>query len=121
MINTIIEKAWSERKFANIYAKLCYFLLIQKCFVKNDINIFKNLFLQKIQDTFEGNVDVMISMKTQAASYEEMTPDEKIKYKDLKRKKILGNMNFIGELFLSKVIRQKIIDLINRQGFDTFM
>jgi hypothetical protein len=50
-----------------------------------------------------------------------MTPEEKIKYKELKRKKILGNMNFIGELFLSKVIRQKIIDLINRQGFDSFM
>jgi len=26
VINTIIEKAWTERKYANIYAQLCYFL-----------------------------------------------------------------------------------------------
>ena len=26
VISTIIERAWVEKKFANIYAKLCYFL-----------------------------------------------------------------------------------------------
>ena len=61
--------------------------------------------LQKIQDTFEGNVDVMISMKTDAKNYGEMSTAEKAKFNDLKKKKILGNMNFIGELFLSKVLR----------------
>lgn len=26
VINTIIEKAWNEKKFASIYAKLCQYL-----------------------------------------------------------------------------------------------
>lgn len=121
VINTVIEKAWSELKFASIYAKLCYFLQNQPCFIENGKNIFKLQFLQKIQDTFEGNVDVIIFMKTDAKSYDEMNEQEKKKFTLLKKKKILGNMNFIGELFLAKVIRQKIIDLINRQGFDTFL
>lgn len=105
VINTVIEKAWSELKFASIYAKLCYFLQNQSCFIKDGKNIFKLQFLQKIQDTFEGNVDVIIFMKTEARSYDEMNTEEKKKFSMLKKKKILGNMNFIGELFLAKVIR----------------
>lgn len=47
-----------------------------------------------------------------------MTEDEKKRFDAKKKTKILGNMNFIGELFVSKVISQKIIDLINRTKFD---
>ena len=43
-------------------------------------------------------------MKTSANNYEEMTPEEKKTYDAKKKTKILGNMNFIGELFVSKVI-----------------
>lgn len=45
VINTVIEKAWSELKFASIYAKLCYFLQNQSCFIKDGKNIFKLQFL----------------------------------------------------------------------------
>lgn len=50
-------------------------------------------------------MDVIIFMKTEARSYDEMNTEEKKKFSMLKKKKILGNMNFIGELFLAKVIR----------------
>ncbi len=46
----------------------------------------------------------MLSMNTKAKNYEEMTPEEKIKFDVKKKRKILGNMNFIGELFVSTVI-----------------
>lgn len=63
----------------------------------------------------------MISMKTSAKNYDDMSEADKKRYNELKKKKILGNMNFIGELFVSKVIPLKIIDLINRTKFDQLM
>ena len=35
-----------------------------------------------------------------------------------KKLKILGNMNFIGELFLAKVISSQVINIINRTKID---
>ena len=55
VITCIIEKAWIKRNYANIYARLCYFLQTQKCFEKVGKNQFRLSLLQKIQDTFEGN------------------------------------------------------------------
>jgi len=43
-------------------------------------------------------------MNTKASNYDEMTPDEKKKFDKKKKDKILGNINFIGELFVTKVI-----------------
>ena len=60
VITCIIEKAWIERKYANIYARLCKFLQTQKCLEKDGKNQFKLSLLQKIQDTFEGNTDIML-------------------------------------------------------------
>lgn len=44
-------------------------------------------------------MDVMISMKAKSLKYEDLTDQEKTTFNVQKRKKILGNMNFIGELF----------------------
>lgn len=60
----------------------------------------------------------MLSINSSAKNYDGMTEDEKKRFNAKKKTKILGNMNFIGELFVSKVISQKIIDLINRTKID---
>ena len=46
----------------------------------------------------------MLSINSKAKSYDEMSEDEKKLYDTRKKQKILGNMNFIGELFITKVI-----------------
>jgi hypothetical protein len=46
----------------------------------------------------------MMSINSKISSYEDLSKEEKVKYDEKKKLKILGNMNFIGELFLSKVI-----------------
>ena len=46
----------------------------------------------------------MMSINSKIDKYEDLSKDEKKKYEEKKKMKILGNMNFIGELFLKKVI-----------------
>ena len=46
----------------------------------------------------------MITINSKINKYEDLSVSEKIIYEEKKKKKILGNMHFIGELFITKVI-----------------
>jgi len=80
LVSFILEKSWTEPKFTKTYAQLCSFLLNStKLNFNSDpakeskkANYFKNCLLQKIQDVFEGEEDIMKSKQ----KYDEMTADE---------------------------------------------
>ena len=46
----------------------------------------------------------MQSINSKIDKYEDLSVSEKKTYEEKKKKKILGNMLFIGELFITKVI-----------------
>jgi hypothetical protein len=130
LMHQICAKAVDESKFCAMYAKLCAFL-IHKLPEKhpwicqnNNIatNLFRKFLLQRCQEEFEKDSswaadDALAQEKRRAMlkNLDTLTEDEKVKFaeEDFKRRQIkkhsLGNIRFVGELYLQKMITEKIM------------
>ncbi|KAI8847491.1 armadillo-type protein, partial [Chytridium lagenaria] len=128
VIELVFDKALDEHHFQNMYGRLCQKLSnelpkVQKWIdmdAKN--NIFRRLLLNKCQEEFERSekwsqtdADDALSRKERLQRLHEMSADEKAQYAEdefqrnkLKRR-VLGNISFIGELFKLQMITEKIM------------
>jgi len=111
----IVENAWTQKQYVNIYAKLCDFLGRQDKLnfdeskdPKKKKNDFKLQIMKQIQTVFENETIVGIAKKP----VEEMNAEEKSIYYMKRKQRILGNVSFIGELFLEKFLVIGIVRLI---------
>ena len=124
LVECIFEKAWSEVKYTQTYANLCKFLKEKfegfafsglendPEFVKR--NLFKYELLERCQNAFTQNP---------AEDFQELSASQIEAKKDQNKKKTLGNVRFIGELFKVGLITSKIIlqcaeHLISRENID---
>ncbi|KAI8610478.1 armadillo-type protein [Chytriomyces sp. MP71] len=130
----IFDKALDERFFQNMYGRLCQRLCCELPKVQTWIdanpkkNLFRRLLLNKCQEEFESSKKWTMEMKSSEESQQErfkrlnnMTLEEKEKYAQeeyerikLKRR-VLGNVTFIGELFLLEVANEKTMHRILEQ------
>ncbi|KAJ3204621.1 hypothetical protein HDU82_005717 [Entophlyctis luteolus] len=128
VINLIFDKALDEHYFQNMYGRLCLKLSTELPKVQPWIeietknNIFRRLLLNKCQEEFENSEKWSKADSEEAESRQErikrlhsMSPAEKEKYAEdeynrnkLKRR-VLGNVTFIGELFKLNMITEKIM------------
>ena len=108
VILLIFEKALDEPKYSSMYAQLCH----QLCedapnFESSSSNIstFRRLLLNKCQDEFENR-----SRATEAFDHEDgpLTPEESEQY-HLAKRKMLGNIKFIGELGKLEMLHEGIL------------
>lgn len=134
VITLMIEKAWIEPKFTVIYAQLCKDLAKVKDFQfnltegaamegeedrkeekkesekkegekkKKESNPFKNLLIKEVQQLFDDTEEE----KSLATEKDKEVAEAKIKDR---KKKIIGNVEFIGELISQKVLSTKVIFL----------
>jgi len=111
----IVENAWTQKQYVNIYAKLCDFLGRQDRLnfdeskdPKKKKNDFKLQIMKQIQTVFENETIVGIAKKP----VEEMNAEEKTIYYMKRKQRILGNVSFIGELFLERFLVIGIVRLI---------
>ncbi|KAJ3301203.1 hypothetical protein HDU76_005808, partial [Blyttiomyces sp. JEL0837] len=128
LIELIFDKALDEHYFQNMYGRLCAKLShelpgIQK-WIGDDpkANAFRRLLLNKCQEEFEkgekwtkANDEEQLSRQERLKKLHEMSSEEKEKYAEeeyqrgkLKRR-VLGNISFIGELFKLSMITEKIM------------
>ncbi|KAJ3110913.1 hypothetical protein HDU96_006151 [Phlyctochytrium bullatum] len=134
VIELIFDKALDEHHFQNMYGRLCQKLSnelpkVQKWIdmdTKN--NIFRRLLLNKCQEEFEksekwsaSDAAGEMSRKERLQRLNEMSSEEKAQYAEdefqrskLKRR-VLGNITFIGELFKLAMITEKIMHLCVKQ------
>ncbi|KAJ3219449.1 hypothetical protein HDU67_001280 [Dinochytrium kinnereticum] len=128
IIELIFDKALDEHHFQNMYGRLCQKLSSELPKVQKWIdmdaknNIFRRLLLNKCQEEFERNekwsqtdADDALSRKERLQRLHEMSAEEKAQYAEdefqrnkLKRR-VLGNISFIGELFKLSMITEKIM------------
>lgn len=83
LIDIIFNKSVYEQNFSNIYANLCYKLSKRDFQTENDIFNFRNELINQCQKVFES--------------------------KDEEKPLMLGNINFIGELYNKELIPESII------------
>lgn len=132
LIHTMIEKAWIEPKFAIIYAKLSSEFGKLDNFKwgekrepegkKKGSNPFKTVLIKVVQEVFEDDftqkdrrekekLEVIKEEPEGEAKQEKEVVEDKEEEFDIKtlKKKIIGNVRFIGELLLQKVLSKKIV------------
>ncbi|KAJ1560209.1 hypothetical protein HK405_007877, partial [Cladochytrium tenue] len=128
VIENIYDKAVDEYHFQNMYGRLCWKLSsklpeVQKWIDMNTKNnIFRRLLLNKCQEEFEKSEkwtreddEGNLSRQERLKKLHEMSSEEKERYAEeqfqrtkLKRR-VLGNISFIGELFKLGMITEKIM------------
>lgn len=127
----IVENAWTQKQYVNTYAKLCEFLGKQdKLFFdgpsdskegkdpKKRKNAFKLQILKKIQTVFEEESEAGLGFKK---PFEELDADDKALFLIKKKQRILGNVSFIGELYLEKFIVIGVVRIISNTLLTRFL
>ncbi|RUS87631.1 hypothetical protein EGW08_004616, partial [Elysia chlorotica] len=108
IILLIFEKALEEPKYSSLYAQLCHRLCEDSPNFDpptSSVNTFRRLLLTRCQDEFENR-----SHATEAFDKKDvlLTEDEQEQYHIVK-KKMLGNIKFIGELGKLEMLHENIL------------
>ncbi|XP_039178488.1 eukaryotic translation initiation factor 4 gamma 1 isoform X2 [Crotalus tigris] len=120
VIDLIFEKAISEPNFSVAYANMCRCLMGLKVPTTDKPTVmvnFRKVLLNRCQKEFEKDKDDdEIFEKKQKEMDEAATPEEKTRLKeelddarDKARRRSLGNIKFIGELFKLKMLTEAIM------------
>jgi translation initiation factor 4G len=116
LVAEIFDKATTERGFLSLYTELCArldaHLVAQGSCVGG--KVFRKALVTECQASFERNLHQPLDpTKLQHLSYEERY-EEEVKHKT----RTLGNMRFIGELLLRKLLAGKILFFIVNEMLD---
>ncbi|KAJ1087472.1 hypothetical protein NDU88_000643 [Pleurodeles waltl] len=120
VIDLIFEKAISEPNFSVAYANMCRCLMSLKVPTTDKPAVtvnFRKLLLNRCQKEFEKDKDdAEVFEKKQKEMDAAATPEEKTRLhdelelaRDMARRRSLGNIKFIGELFKLKMLTEAIM------------
>lgn len=108
VILLIFEKALEEPKYSTLYAQLCHRLCEDSPNFDppgSSVNTFRRLLLNKCQDEFENRSQATAAFDKKDV---ELTEEECEQYHIVK-KKMLGNLKFIGELGKLQMLHESIL------------
>uniref|UniRef100_A0A673VZR5 Eukaryotic translation initiation factor 4 gamma 1 n=1 Tax=Salmo trutta TaxID=8032 RepID=A0A673VZR5_SALTR len=119
VIDLIFEKAISEPNFSVAYANMCRCLMGLKVPTTDKLGVtvnFRKLLLNRCQKEFEKDKDddVVFDKKQKELDAAAMEEKDRLKAeleeaKDMARRRSLGNIKFIGELFKLKMLTEAIM------------
>ncbi|KAK4793958.1 hypothetical protein SAY86_011952 [Trapa natans] len=111
-ISQIFDKALMEPTFCEMYANLCSHLsLALPDFTEGDEKInFKRLLVNKCQEEFErGEREELEANKVEEESEVEQSDEQREEKRSNARRRMLGNIRLIGELYKKKMLTEKIM------------
>jgi translation initiation factor 4G len=112
VISQIFDKALTEPTFCEMYAKFCAQLATNLPeFTENDEKItFKRVLLNKCQEEFErGEREQEEAEKVEEEGEVKLTPQEREEKRLKARRRMLGNIRFIGELYKMGMLTERIM------------
>ncbi|KAL4224789.1 Eukaryotic translation initiation factor 4 gamma 2 [Mactra antiquata] len=107
IILLIFEKALDEPKYSSVYAKLCHQLCEDAPNFESPesaISTFRRLLLNKCQDEFENR-----SKASNAFDKDGQLSEEELEQYHIAKRKMLGNIKFIGELGKLEMLHEGIL------------
>jgi len=116
LVAEIFDKATTEKCFLTLYTELCARLDAHLAAEGSCVGgkVFRKALVTECQATFERNLQQPLDLKTlEHLSYEERYVEE-VKHKT----RTLGNMRFIGELLVRKLLAGKILFFIVNEMLD---
>ncbi|KAL2612493.1 hypothetical protein R1flu_024185 [Riccia fluitans] len=112
VISQIFDKALTEPTFCEMYAKFCVQLAVELPeFVEEGEKItFKRVLLNKCQEEFErGEREQQEAEKTEEEGEVKLTDEEREEKRVKARRRMLGNIRFIGELYKKNMLTERIM------------
>ncbi|GJZ61540.1 eukaryotic translation initiation factor 4G-like protein isoform X1 [Tanacetum coccineum] len=112
VIGQIFDKALMEPTFVEMYANFCSRLAVElPDFSENDEKItFKRLLLNKCQEEFErGEREEEEANRTEEEGEVKQTEAEREEKRIKARRRMLGNIRLIGELYKKKMLTERIM------------
>ena len=104
-VNMIVDKAQSEPHFSSMYAQLCLFLTKVPMEGAGGRKAFKKLLLSRCQAEFEDEMSNKIAKAIKGID----DPEEQAYHEGIIKKKYLGHMRFIGELYKGDLIKLEVM------------
>ncbi|XP_073001015.1 eukaryotic translation initiation factor 4G-like isoform X1 [Typha latifolia] len=112
VISQIFDKALTEPTFCEMYANFCHELAgaLPDLSTDNEKITFKRLLLNKCQEEFErGEIEQAEANKTEEEGEIKQSKEEREEKRILARRRMLGNIRLIGELYKKKMLTEKIM------------
>ncbi|XP_078155910.1 eukaryotic translation initiation factor 4G-like isoform X2 [Carex rostrata] len=112
VISQIFDKALMEPTFCEMYANFCSHLaLVLPDFSEDNEKItFKRLLLNKCQEEFErGEREEAEAEKTEEEGEVKQTPEQREEKRVKARRRMLGNIRLIGELYKKRMLTERIM------------
>ncbi|KAL7615598.1 hypothetical protein Lser_V15G03124 [Lactuca serriola] len=112
VINQIFDKALMEPTFCEMYANFCSRLSVElPDFSEDNEKItFKRLLLNKCQEEFErGEREEQEANRTEEEGEVKQTEEEREEKRVKARRRMLGNIRLIGELYKKKMLTERIM------------
>ncbi|KAJ0439154.1 putative MIF4G-like, type 3, initiation factor eIF-4 gamma, MA3, MIF4G-like domain superfamily [Helianthus annuus] len=112
VIGQIFDKALMEPTFVEMYANFCSHLAVElPGFVDDNEKItFKRLLLNKCQEEFErGEREEEEANRTDVEGEIKQTEEEREEKRVKARRRMLGNIRFIGELYKKRMLTERIM------------
>jgi len=141
-VHMLIDKAWAQTKYTEIYARLCSDLGSIDFRWFDDINdpaqkeemkakygdkdmdcqkIYKSFVLTKVRKEFNSGFSKFKERMSKAESNEEYSDEDKTAEYNKAKGKVLANMSFIGELYKRKYLPHKVMRTITYQIIHQFI
>ncbi|KAM7512206.1 hypothetical protein LguiB_011081 [Lonicera macranthoides] len=112
VISQIFDKALMEPTFCEMYANFCYYLAgeLPDFNEDNEKITFKRLLLNKCQEEFErGEREQEEANRTEEEGEAKQTEEEREEKRIQARRRMLGNIRLIGELYKKKMLTERIM------------
>ncbi|XP_073025919.1 eukaryotic translation initiation factor 4G-like [Primulina eburnea] len=112
VISQIFDKALMEPTFCEMYANFCFHLAagLPNLRVDNETITFKTLLLNKCQEEFErGEREEEEANKAEEEGENKRTAEEREEKRLQARRRMLGNIRLIGELYKEKMLTARIM------------
>ncbi|KAJ1291366.1 hypothetical protein BS78_02G311500 [Paspalum vaginatum] len=112
VISQIFDKALMEPTFCEMYANFCFHLAsaLPDFSEDNEKITFKRLLLNKCQEEFErGEREEAEADKTEEEGEIKQTKEEREQKRIRARRRMLGNIRLIGELYKKKMLTERIM------------
>ncbi|XP_020549677.1 eukaryotic translation initiation factor 4G-like isoform X2 [Sesamum indicum] len=118
LISQIFDKALMEPTFCEMYADFCFHLAadLPDLSVENERITFKRLLLNKCQEEFErGEREEEEANKVEEEGEAKQTAEEREEKRLRARRRMLGNIRLIGELYKKRMLTERIMhECINK-------
>lgn len=112
VISQIFDKALMEPTFCEMYANFCYHLaaVLPDFSEENEKITFKRLLLNKCQEEFErGEREQEEANKVEEEGEVKQSEEEREEKRIKARRRMLGNIRLIGELYKKKMLTERIM------------